>query len=158
MPTEVSAFRETSLVAFLRELVAHVHARGGRSTVCLLPHVEGPLGLGDWGPVALPGLDTLATDPYWHGRPEGAEAFVSRFAALLRETATRHGVGAQLWLPSFDLGPEDIPDVERAAQAGRNAGVDELWVWAYEACAHMSSLAAREPERVWDAVTAAVTA
>jgi hypothetical protein len=68
---------------------------------------------------------------------------VGRFARILRETASRHRVGAQLWLPSFNLGPEE--------------GVDELWVWGYEACAHMSSLASREPERVWDAVTAAVT-
>ncbi|HEY1369060.1 MAG TPA: hypothetical protein VGF23_18195, partial [Gaiellaceae bacterium] len=77
MPTErtpeVIAFREASLVDFLRELVGQVHARGGRSAVCLLPNTEGPLGLGDWNAVAaLPGLDTLATDSYWHGRPEGA--------------------------------------------------------------------------------------
>jgi hypothetical protein len=162
MPTErtpeVVAFREASLVDFLGDLVGHVHERGGRSTVCLLPHTEGPLGLGDWNAVgSLHGLDTLATDPYWHNRPEGAEAFVGRFAGILRETASRHGVGAQLWLPSFNLGPEDIPDIERAAEVGRAAGVDELWVWAYEACAHMSSLASREPARVWDAVTRAVT-
>jgi hypothetical protein len=60
-------------------------------------------------------------------------------------------------VPAFNLGPDDIPDLDRAAEVGRAAGVDELWVWGYEACGHMSSLASREPERVWDAVTAAVT-
>src|SRR2546429_501661 len=52
---------EASLVDFLGEMVAHVRDRGGRNTVCLLPVP------GDWDAVAaLPGLDVLATDPYWN--------------------------------------------------------------------------------------------
>ena len=34
---EVQAFREASVVDFLREVLAHVAARGGENTVCLLP-------------------------------------------------------------------------------------------------------------------------
>jgi hypothetical protein len=94
---EVRAFREASVGDFLREMVAHVAARGGRSAVCLLPAVEGLHGISDWDAVAsLPGLTTLVTDPYWKHWGEEAGAFVRRFARLLRETADRHGVGAQL--------------------------------------------------------------
>ena len=79
MPTELTAevrvFRERCLVEFLGELTAYVASLGGRSTVCLLPHTSGSLGVADWSAVArLPGVATLATDPYWQavrraGRP-----------------------------------------------------------------------------------------
>jgi hypothetical protein len=62
---ELQAFREASVVDFLREVVAHVAERCGRNTICLLPATEGTPGLSAWDPVAaLPGLTTFATDPY----------------------------------------------------------------------------------------------
>ena len=156
---EVRRFREESVVDFLRELVAHVAERGGANTVCLLPATEGTQGLADWDEVAaLPGLGTLATDPYWKHWDGSAEQFVRRFARLVRETADRHSVGAQLWVPSFGLDRTDIADLEAAVAAAREEGVDDLWTWGYEACGHMSSLATPDAERVWEAVTAALTA
>jgi hypothetical protein len=155
---EIERFRQESVVDFLRELVGHVAARGGRSTVCLLPATEGPHGLADWDHIAaLPGLDTLATDPYWKHWDAPAEPFVRRFARLLRETADRHGVGAQLWVPSFGLDRDDVPDLAAAIAAAREEGVDDLWTWGYEACRHMTHLATSDSEVVWDAVSAALT-
>ena len=101
---EVLAFREASLVDFLGELTAHVRSRGGRNTVCLLPAVEGAHGVQDWDAVAsLPGVDVFATDPYWKSFDEEAGPFVRRFAKLLVETATRHGVALRA------LGPRVPP-------------------------------------------------
>jgi N-acetylmuramic acid 6-phosphate etherase len=158
LTTEALAFREASLVDFLREMVAHVADRGGRSTVCLLPLVEGPHGIADWDAVAsLPGLDTLATDPYWKGFGQEAGPFVERMARLVAATARRHGVRAQLWVPGFRLTAADIPDLERAVASARAAGIDDLWIWGYEACAHMSHLATSDSEQVWEAATAALT-
>jgi N-acetylmuramic acid 6-phosphate etherase len=155
---EVQAFREASVVDFLREVVAHVAARGGSNTVCLLPAVEGTLGLSDWNEVAaLPGLATLATDPYWKHWNEAAGPFVRRFARLLRETADRHGVGAQLWVPSFGLTGEDVSELEDAIAASREEGVEDLWTWGYEACRHMTHLATSDAPAVWEAVSAALT-
>ena len=155
---EVQAFREASLVDFLREMTAHIDARGRRSTVCLLPLVEGPHGIGDWDAVAsLPGLATLATDPYWKSFGEPAGPFVERFARLAAETATRNGVEPQLWVPSFGLTRDEIPELEAAVAAARDAGVDDVWTWGYEACAHMTSLATPDAPLVWEAVTAALT-
>jgi N-acetylmuramic acid 6-phosphate etherase len=155
---EVQAFREASVVGFLREVVAHVAERGGESTVCLLPAVEGAHGLSDWDEVAaLPGLAMLATDPYWKHWNEPAGPFVRRFARLLRETAERHGVGAQLWVPSFGLGGGDVLELEAAIAASREEGVDDLWTWGYEACRHMSHLATPAAPFVWEAVSAALT-
>jgi N-acetylmuramic acid 6-phosphate etherase len=151
-------FREASLVDFLREMVAHVAGRGGQNTICLLPLTGGPHGISDWDAVAsLPGLNVLATDPYWKNFDEEPESFVGRFARLLGETATRHGLQPQLWLPSFGLTREDIPDLEAAVAATRAAGIDDVWTWGYEACAHMTLLATPDSPLVWEAVTRALT-
>jgi N-acetylmuramic acid 6-phosphate etherase len=156
---EVRRFREASVVDFLREVTDHVAERGGSNTICLLPATEGTQGLADWnGVAAIPGLATLATDPYWKHWDEAAGPFVRRFARLLRETADRHGVGAQLWVPSFGLDRSDIPELEAAVAAAREEGVDDLWTWGYEACRHMTSLATPDGSLVWDAVSAALTA
>ncbi len=156
--SEVQAFREASVVDFLREMLAHVAARGGSNAICLLPSTEGTQGLADWDEVAaLPGLDTLVTDPYWKHWDGSAEEFVRRFARLLRETADRHEVAAQLWVPSFGLTREDVPDLDAAIAASREEGVDDLWTWGYEACRHMTHLATPDSPRVWEAVSAALT-
>jgi len=155
---EVRAFREASVVDFLAEATAHVAARGGANAVCLLPATEGAQGLADWDQVAaLPGLAVLVTDPYWKHWGEPAEQFVRRFARHLRATAQRHGVRAQLWVPSFGLDQDDVPELEAAIRAAREEGVEDLWTWGYEACRHMSHLATPAAPLVWEAVSAALT-
>jgi N-acetylmuramic acid 6-phosphate etherase len=155
---EVRAFREHSVTDFLREMVAHVAERGGKNTICLLPLTEGPHGIGDWDGVAsLPGLTVLATDPYWKNFDESSGSFVGRFARLLADTAARNGVEAQMWLPSFGLTRDDIPELEAAADATRAAGIDDIWTWGYEACGHMTALATPDAPLVWETVTKALT-
>src|SRR4051794_1618218 len=156
LPTQ--EFREASLVEFLREMTARVAARGGKNTICLLPLTEGSHGIKDWDAVAaLPGLDVFATDPYWKNFDEEPGAFVGRFAKLLAETAARHGVRPQLWVPSFGLTRENIPDLEAAIESTRAAGIDDVWTWGYEACGHMTRLATPAAPLVWEAVTHALT-
>jgi len=156
--TPTQQFREASLVDFLREMTEHVAARGGKNTICLLPLTEGSHGIKDWDAVAaLPGLDVFATDPYWKNFDEEPGAFVGRFAKLLAETAARHGVRPQLWVPSFGLARDDIPDLEAAIESTRAAGIDDVWTWGYEACGHMTHLATPDAPLVWEAVTHALT-
>ena len=155
---EVQQFRERSVVDFLGEMTAHVAARGGKNTICLLPLTEGAHGVSDWDWVAaLPHLSVLATDPYWKNFDESAESFAGRFARLLAETTARNDIEAQMWLPSFGLTRNDIPDLEAAVRATRAAGIDDVWTWGYEACGHMTHLATPESPLVWEAVTAALT-
>src|SRR5690349_7535416 len=112
---EVQVFREASVVDFLREVVAYVAAQEGRNTVCLLPSTEGAHGISDWNDVAsLPGLTTFGADPYWKHWDGPAGPFVRRFARLLRETCDRQGVDAQLWVPSFGLVADEIPELVAA--------------------------------------------
>jgi pimeloyl-ACP methyl ester carboxylesterase len=155
---EVADFRERSLVGFVRDLVAHVADRGGHSTVCLLPLVEGTLGLRDWEPVAAAdGLHTLATDPYWAFFGEPAREFSGRFARRVRELGDAHGLVPQIWIQGFMLGPEHVDEIHDAVRAARAEGVEDLWTWGYEACGHMTHLNTRQPEVVWEALTSALT-
>lgn len=161
MPTEiapeVAAFREESLVGFVRELVGYVSAQGARSTVCLLPLTGGEQGLSEWSAVAsAPGLDTLATDPYWKFFGHPADEFVGGFSRWVRSLADEHGIGAQIWIQGYGLGPEDESDIHSAVKAARKAGVEDLWTWGYEACGHLSYLGTRKPNRVWEILTEAL--
>src|SRR6185312_775265 len=156
---EMRAFREASVADFLREVVAHVAGRGGKNTICLLPATEGAQGISDWNIVAcLPGLTTFATDPYWKHWNEPAGPFVRRFARLLHETCERHGGASQLWLPSFGLVADEIPELVAAVDAAREEGIIDLWTWGYEACGNMTSLATSDAPQVWAAITKALTA
>ncbi|HVW30968.1 MAG TPA: N-acetylmuramic acid 6-phosphate etherase, partial [Acidimicrobiia bacterium] len=159
LTAEVRVFRERCLVEFLGELTAYVAGLGGRSTVCLLPHTTGSLGVGDWSAVArLPGLATLATDPYWKAFDEPVGPFVTEFSERVAQQAAAAGVDAQIWIQGFRLGPEDGPDIHAAVAAARAAGVEDLWTWGYEACGHMSYLGTRDPETVWQILCDALTA
>lgn len=155
---QVRAFREQVLVDLLSDLVGHVSAIGGRSTICLLPPVVGHhVAIDDWAPVAaIDGLDTLATDPYWSFFGLDAEEFVGEQARRLADVATTHDVRTQLWIQGYQLGPEQAPQITAAVEAARAAGIDDLWTWGYEACGHMTYLETRDPERVWADLTAAL--
>lgn len=155
LTAEVAAFREESLTDFVREMVAHAAAGGARNTVCLLP--EGGSGIADWTTVAsAPGLDTLATTPYWRHFGHPAGEFVGEISGRTRDLSDEHGVVAQVWIQGFGLDPEDAGDIHAAARAAREAGVTDLWTWGYEACGHMSYLGTREPDKVWKALIEAL--
>jgi hypothetical protein len=156
---EVRAFRDQVLVELLDDVVGHVAALGGRSTVCLLPPVPGEhAGIEAWEPVAaITGLDTLATDPYWSFFGQPVEQFVGGQAARVARLAHAHRLTPQIWIQGFKLAPEQGGEIARAVAAARAAGVDDLWTWGYEACAAMTYLDTRQPQRVWAALTESLT-
>src|SRR4029453_18721171 len=61
-----------------------------------------------------------------------------------------------MWLPSFGLTRDDIPDLEAAIAATRAAGIEEIWTWGYEACGHMTHLATPDSPLVWEAAAKAL--
>ena len=150
---EVLAFREASMVDFLGHLVEHVARHGARSVVCLLPLTGGVHGISDWSKVAaLPGLDTFSTDPYWRAFGKPVEPFVREYARRIATLAREHGVQGQLWIQGFRLEPGDAADIATAVAIARAEGVEDLWTWGWEACAHMSALAGSDPDAVWQAL------
>jgi hypothetical protein len=162
---EVAAFREDTLTDFVREIVAHVDRIGGRSTVCLLPSVDGLHAVDGWEPVATaPGLDTLATDPYWSFFDRDPTAWVGEQSRRTVELATANDLTAQIWIQGFKLRPDQADEIHAAVAAAREAGVTDLWTWGYEACAHMSHLEPEgadddihDPAAVWATLCEALT-
>jgi hypothetical protein len=155
---EVRAFREDGMVDFIAYFVSEVRTRGARPVVCLLPITGGRHGIGDWSRVAgLPGLDTFGTDPYWKAFDEPAEAFVRGYARQVVTLAREHGVRPQLWIQGFRLDRADLGDVRAAVHAAREEGIEDLWVWAYEACGHMSALAGDDPPALWETLVSEIT-
>ena len=162
MPTEltpeVQTFRDDLMTGFVTELVAHVDAIGGRSTVCLLPTADGLHALGDWETVAAaPGLDTLATDPYWAAFDQPVDPFVGELSQQVADLAAANDVTAQVWIQGFGLDAGDADDIRTAVAAARAAGVTDLWTWGYESCAHMSHLATPDAAETWEVLSAALT-
>jgi hypothetical protein len=155
---EVLAFREHCMVDFIGDFVARTDALGARAVVCLLPLTGGRHGITDWSRVAtLPGLDTFGTDPYWKAFGQPVEPFAREYARRVVELATEHGVRPQLWIQGFRLDRADLDDVRTAVRVAREEGIDDLWVWGYEACGHMSALAGDDPQALWATLVAEMT-
>lgn len=166
MPTDytddVTTFRNDSVIDFVLELAAHADAKGIDNVVCLLPILSQTreligvpawrrYGLDSWDEIAAhPAVKTVATDPYWALFDAPLEPFVSICADELNRLSEKFAVGSQLWIQSFELGPEDAKDIETAVSIAGEADVDEVWTWCYEAGGHMSAYGTREPASVWN--------
>jgi hypothetical protein len=85
------------------------------------------------------------------------DPWVGHWSRAARRLAQRSRARAQVWIQAFGIGPERADEVRAAVRAAREAGVDDLWAWGYEACGHMGGLGTRDPERVWAVVTEALT-
>jgi hypothetical protein len=155
---EVRAFREDGLVDFIGRFVAHAAGQGAKAAVCLLPLTGGRHGVSDWSRVAsLPGVHTFGTDPYWKAFGEPAEPFVREYARRTVALGNTYNVQPQLWIQGFRLDRADLDDVRTAVRVAREEGIEDLWVWGYEACGHMSALAGDDPAGLWDTLIDAMS-
>ena len=154
---EVLAFREDSMVDFIGDFVDYVARQGAKPVICPLPHTEGPHGISDWARLAaLPGLHTLATDPYWKALDDPLEPFVREYSRRVVELSRAHGLVPQIWIQGFGIPAAEVADIATAVRIAREEGVEDLWVWGFEACGHMSTLAPDDPEAVWEATVDAL--
>lgn len=153
---EVVAFQDEALAAFLGEATGQVSRQGAAATLCLLPEELG--GPADWQRLAAtPGIDMLATTPYWGVAGRQAGPYVARLAERLVGLAAERGLTSQLWIQGFGLAPQDAAEIRAAVAAARAAGADELWTWGVDACGHMDALGTRDPQAVWEILVGALT-
>jgi sugar phosphate isomerase/epimerase len=150
----VVRFKEDSLFGFLDEMMALVREEGAENAVCLLPGDRAVHGLTDWERLAESDhIDVFATDPYWHVFEEEMEPFVREYTDRVVELAETNDLESQIWIQGFAL-PDDAEAIEAVRQATRIAvegGVDSVFMWGWDACRVISSIAVGDPEAVWEA-------
>ena len=152
--TDLAQRPEEGLLDLLTMLTSATVDAGTDPVICLLPRELGGTSLEDWRKVArIPGLVELATDPYWQSAGIPVEPFVSASTRKLVRAVEGTPVRAAVWVQGFGLSLKDTPDVLDAIDAIRRLDVDDLWVWAYEAGGHMTSLATTDPDAVWSYVS-----
>jgi hypothetical protein len=154
---QVEEFRDATLVDFLSFATSTTKKVNPRlkNAVCLLPNDDrwpNPM----WENLArLPGVEILATDPYWKQRPydTGArvplEGFVDKFAGRIADIARRHRKEAQGWIQLYGLARQDEPSVTRALRMWEAAGVKNIASWGYMACESYSLLASERTRVCW---------
>ena len=150
----VTEFQETSLFDFLEEMMALVRDLGAENAVCLLPGDSSEHGLTDWERLAASDhLDVFATDPYWAAFDEELEPFVGEYTHRVVDLAEEYGLESQIWIQGFRLpdDPEAAEQVRRATRIAVEGGVDSVFMWGWDACRVISSIAAGDHEAVWNA-------
>jgi hypothetical protein len=122
----------------------------------LLPSEDAEHGLRDWDQIAeRDPLDIIVTDPYWDifDHADSAEEFVSYFTEKVVSLADEYDLESQIWIQGFvlDGDQETIEEVRTATREAVDGGVDSVFMWGYDACRTVSSIACEDPEAVWDA-------
>lgn len=156
MPEEeteaVREFRQASLLDFLEEMMELTRDEGAENAVCMLPSMDADYGLEDWSTLASnEHLDVLATDPYWSSFDSEVESFVREFSQRVADLAEEHDLESQIWIQGFRLPEGEVENVRTATRTAIDAGVDSVFMWGWDACRTISSIACEEPEAVWNA-------
>ena len=151
---QVAVFVDDLLTETLAWLVSEASARGLGSSVVLL--AEEDFSPATWrASAALPGVRYFGCTPYWlrYGVPaDEMPSYLRRWGARIVAATAGTAVEPLGWLQAFQVPAGREPEVERAAEELAAAGMRAIAVWAYLACAPMSTLAADDPEATWAAV------
>ncbi len=154
---EIEVFRDETLVEFLAFATSTTKKVNPklRNAICLLPNDDrwpNPM----WENLAkLPGVEILATDPYWKQRPFATgprvplEGFVDKFAGRIADIAKRHKKEAQGWIQLFGLAKAHEKDITQALEMWEKAGVKNIAAWGYMACESYSLLASERTRECW---------
>ncbi|HUS82830.1 MAG TPA: hypothetical protein VM013_06215 [Dehalococcoidia bacterium] len=173
---EVLAFRESSLLELLTELVAEAKRLGLSNALCLAPShfadagfpemsqglarlVGGAdaladpflqFGMKDWdAAAAIPGLDVFGTDPYWFMAAVEPDAFLRVFAGKALAAARGHGLKAQIWVQAFRVPEGREEELRTGLRTAAALGADQVAAWSYDATSSMSQLRPARPDVVW---------
>lgn len=152
----LAEFRIDSLRGLLREAAA----AGGavRQALCLLPRGEfARAGTDDWERLAsLPGVERLATDPYWMERSVDPAAYVHTHSAPLRALCAATAREMEIWIQGIRIPAGSESRILEACEAAVAAGAQRLAFWSFRGTDRMASLACGDPEAAWAAMREAV--
>jgi hypothetical protein len=152
---DIEEFKEASLKDFLEEMVIYTHTLAKQNCLCVLPRHEGLPVKEIWEAFAsISGLNIFGTDPYWCAFNLDAKEYVSQYAEMIVDICKGHKkISPQLWIQGFKIPAGREDEIKIAFDSAIKAGVRNIAVWSFEACACMSSIRAERPEVAWKVIT-----
>ena len=156
--SELEIFRTRSLRELLEDAIASA-GREIRHSLCLLPRGEFVAGSDDWDSfTTLPGIDRLATDPYWMDRPVDPASFVRKHSEDLREVCRVTGKEMEIWIQGIRIPAGEERVLGEAVESALASGADRVCFWSFRGTGRMSHLSCGDPEAAWDAMKQAAGA
>jgi len=151
---DVEMFLDDLMSETLAWMVEAARGRGLQSSIVLLANESYDPVL--WRAAAsLPGVRYFGTTAFWlfYGIPAvEMEVYLSLWAGRILEATAATDAEPLGWIQAFGIPAGREPEVERAVEILRDAGVTTIAVWSYLACIAMSGLAPDDPAAVWSAV------
>jgi len=148
---EIHKFRSFTITDFLREMLMYGKSYGMRNTICLLPAEFTRDDSLVWDDVAgLKGIDVISTDPYWLLAKKDVHDFVSYYSLRIRRLSEIFGLEGQIWILGFRIPSGREGEIARAIETAYGAGIRNLAIWGFDACAQMSYLNCENPEKAWN--------
>lgn len=153
---DVKAFKKASLVDFLQFCVDEAAQAGRRNALCVLPHDKPETVIESWRPFAnMRGLDVFGTDPYWLAAKQHVDT-VGQYSAAVEKLCRETGREAQVWIQGFGIPHAREGEVAEAIRQAADAGVRNIAVWGFDACAHLSWVRPENPASAWKVINTAL--
>ena len=154
---DVLEFQDDTIVDFLQEICDYFKRKskrkGVRNAICLSPLDYPTIRDDRWAKVArIESLDILGVTPFWVLSHQEPRKFVSDISRKIINLSERYGLEPQVWLQAFQIPSGREKELVVAADVAVLSGIQNLGVWGFQACAHMSSLTSERPELVWELV------
>ncbi len=155
---EVTDFRSNSIKEFLTKLSLYVREIKGKtikiSTVLVSIENAMKRGASFEDMAKIKEVDDLGVDPYWFWMDPKPNVYEHnyKFAKLITDICKQYKKESHFWLQGFRIPKGREGELTTAIQAAKDSGVDKFWVWGYQGCHMMSSLASGDPKKVWQTI------
>jgi len=147
----VKEFKHHSTRSFLQEMINHVHKAGVRNSLCIIPNsVASDSALRDLA--GMDNLDDFGTDPYWFGVKRDVREYVGESSRKIAAVCRELGREGHIWIQGFKVPAGREAEISTAVQEAMDAGIRNLAVWGFDACAHISSIAPEDPAKTWKVI------
>jgi hypothetical protein len=152
--SEVAEFRTEIVAGFPAPFLERAHSAGKTNTVCLLPFEDFRGGVSNWENItSLKGVDTIASDPYWHAFGMKKKDILPVVTKRLKQLADTRQLEPQVWFQAFRLPAGAESEIIAGIEETLANGIGNIAFWGFEACAHMDGLSCEFPGEVWSAIT-----
>lgn len=162
---KVKEFRETSMYKFIYEMTGYAKKKGLKVAVVFTPHdMDNAERISK-----IKGVDIITADPYWGYKGKeprkdkkgsyfycdselNVKDFITPYTKKMVELGQKYKKDVLMWVQAFCIAKGTEEDVRTAIKTFKELGVDDIAVWGYEGCKHMSYLCCDDSDKVWNLI------